>query len=70
MKKYIYNKKEKRGKREKKKEKKEKSVNGGTVFCLFYVTIDDTSVIYDYVTTHRCAGGLGKESLGSFTFSP
>ena len=23
-----------------------------------------------YVTTHRCAGGLGKESLGSFTFIP
>ena len=31
----------------KKMKKKEKSVNGSTVFCLFYVTIDDTSVIYD-----------------------
>ena len=42
----IYNKKEKKGKREKKEKKKEKSVNGSTVFCLFCVTIDDTSVIY------------------------
>ena len=52
MKKKIKNEKkyekEKRGKRvkKKKKRKKDKSVNGSTVFCLFYVTIDDTSDIY------------------------
>ena len=39
---------EKRHRQKKKRKKKEeKSVNGSTVFCLFYVTIDDTSVIYD-----------------------
>ena len=44
----IYIIKKKKGeKRKKKKKKKKKVVNGSTVFCLFYVTIDDTSVIYD-----------------------
>ena len=32
---------------------------------LFYVTINDISVIYLYVTTHRCAGGLKEVDLRS-----
>ena len=44
---------EKRKKNKTKKKKKKKSVNGSTVFCLFCVTIDVTSVIYEYRQAKR-----------------